>query len=206
VGERHWDEAYGTRGAGEVSWFEPRPRTALGLIEALGVSPDAAVLDVGAGTSFLADRLLERGFSDVTLLDLSTVALAQVRDRLAGSSALELVHADVLMWRPDRRYDLWHDRAALHFLVDEDERAAYSETLRAALAAGGAVILATFAPDAPDRCSGLPVRRYEAAELAAFLGEDFELVESRREEHVTPRGTVQPLTWVSGRLAAVRAG
>jgi trans-aconitate methyltransferase len=206
VGERHWDEAYGARGADGVSWFEPAPRTSLALIDALGVSRDAAALDVGAGTSFLPDRLLERGFSDITLLDLSTVALAQVRDRLAGNAALELVHADLLTWRPGRRYDLWHDRAVLHFLVDEEKRAAYYETLRGALAAGGAVILATFGPDAPDRCSGLPVLRYDAAELVAFLGEDFELVESRLEEHVTPGGTVQPLTWVSGRLAAVRAG
>lgn len=205
MGTGHWDDAYATRGADGVSWFEAEPSTSLELIEALGIPPDAAVLDVGAGVSFLADRLVERGFSDVTVLDLSSVALDEVGARVKGAG-VERVHADVLSWRPGRRYDVWHDRALFHFLVEESDRAAYLEALRAALALGGVVVLATFAPDAPERCSGLPVRRHSADDLAAFLGAGFKLAETRREEHVTPRGAVQPLTWIAGRLAAVRAG
>jgi trans-aconitate methyltransferase len=201
----HWDDAFATRASDGVSWFEPEPRTSLELIDALRVSSDAAVLDVGAGAAFLVDRLVERGFTDLTMLDISAVALDHVRARLPAGAPVELVHADLLEWEPARRYDVWHDRTVLHFLVGEDERRAYLRALRAALGPGGAVVVATFAPDAPDRCSGLPVRRYSAEELAALLGGGFELVEARREEHVTPRGAVQPLTWVAGRLAAAGA-
>jgi trans-aconitate methyltransferase len=206
VGSRHWDEAYASRGVEGVSWFEPEPRTSLELIEALGVASDAAVLDVGAGASLLADRLVERGLTDVTVVDVSAVVLERVRARLPSTTPVRLVHVDLLTWRPERLYDLWHDRAVLHFLVDEDARAAYLRTLRAALAPGAAVVVGTFAPDAPDRCSGLPVRRYSTNDLVEVLGTEFELVEARREEHVTPRGTVQPLTWVAGRLAGASGG
>ena len=113
---------------------------------------------------------------------------------------MRCVRADLLEWEPDRRYELWHDRAVFHFLVEERDRDRYIATLSDALAPGGHVIVATFADDGPEMCSGLPVRRYPAEDLAAALGEDFELVETRREVHVTPRGTQQPFTWVAARL------
>ena len=112
---------------------------------------------------------------------------------------MRCVRADLLEWEPDRRYELWHDRAVLHFLVDEHERSRYLATLTEALAPGGGVIIATFADDGPEVCSGLPVRRYSAEDLTAGLGESFELVETRREVHVTPRGASQPFTWVASR-------
>jgi hypothetical protein len=110
------------------------------------------------------------------------------------------VEADILEWEPDRRYELWHDRAVLHFLVDAERRERYLATLRLALAAGGGVVVGTFAADGPRTCSGLPVCRYSAGELADAFGETFEVVATRREPHVTPRGVVQPFTWVAGRL------
>jgi hypothetical protein len=110
------------------------------------------------------------------------------------------VQADVLEWEPDRRFALWHDRAVFHFLVDGVERDRYLVALRRALEPGGTLILGTFAVDGPNVCSGLPVRRYAPADLIAALGADFEPLEERREEHVTPRGAVQPFTWVAGRL------
>jgi trans-aconitate methyltransferase len=110
------------------------------------------------------------------------------------------VRADLLEWEPDRRFDVWHDRAAFHFLVDAEARARYVATLTAALAPGGGVILGTFAADGPETCSGLPVRRYASDELAAALGDRLEVVATRREAHVTPRGAVQPFTWVAGRM------
>lgn len=113
---------------------------------------------------------------------------------------MRCVRADLLEWEPDRRYGLWHDRAVFHFLVDERERETYVETLSRALTPGSAVIIGTFAADAPDVCSGLPVRRHSSADLAAALGGAFELVETRREVHVTPRGALQPFTWVAGTL------
>ena len=113
---------------------------------------------------------------------------------------MRCVRADLLEWEPDRRYELWHDRAVFHFLVEERDRDRYIATLSDALALGGHVIVATFADDGPEMCSGLPVRRYAAENLAVALGEGFELVETRREVHVTPRGTQQPFTWVAARL------
>ena len=113
---------------------------------------------------------------------------------------MRCVRADILEWDPDRRFGLWHDRAVFHFLVTDADRARYLGTLRRALAPGGALIVGTFAADGPETCSGLPVQRYSAEELSASLGESFEPLESRREEHITPRGAVQAFTWVAGRL------
>ncbi len=113
---------------------------------------------------------------------------------------MRCVRADLLEWEPDRRYDLWHDRAVFHFLVDERERDQYVDTLSRALTPGGSVIVGTFAADGPDVCSGLPVRRYSSEDLVAALGEAFVVLETRREGHVTPRGALQPFTWVAGTL------
>jgi SAM-dependent methyltransferase len=201
---RFWDATYRTRGPAGVSWYQPSPTVSLELVEALAVSPEAAVIDVGGGTSLLADALLERGFTDVTILDVSAAALDEV-DRRLGGARIALLCEDVLRWTPSRTYDLWHDRAAFHFLVTEDERQRYLDRLRRAVGTGGHVILGTFAPDAPERCSGLPVVRYSPAELERLLGERFELLATRREEHTTPRGAIQPFTWVAGRLRAPRA-
>jgi SAM-dependent methyltransferase len=199
AGARRWDATYDARGP-TVSWYQAEPRVSLELIEALRVPRDAAVLDVGGGTSFLADRLLERGFSDVTVLELSSTALELVRRRLPDLP-VRLLHQDLMSWKPARRYDLWHDRAVFHFLVEETDRRRYLERLDAAVAPGGAVIVGTFASDGPETCSGLPVARFSANDLAATLGERFELLHAHREEHTTPRGAVQPFTWVAGRMA-----
>ena len=195
---RHWGAAYAERGVRGVSWYQAAPRVSLDLIEALGVDHDAAVVDVGGGSSSLADELLDQGFVDVSVLDLSAAALAETRRRLPAAAHVTLVHEDLLVWRPARRFDLWHDRAVFHFLVAPDDRAGYLQTLRSAIRPEGFVVLATFAPDGPESCSALPVARYSAQDLADLLGAEFDLRETRREEHVTPGGVVQPFTWVAG--------
>jgi trans-aconitate methyltransferase len=172
----------------------------LQLIDALRVPPTAAVIDVGGGASSLADRLVRRGYADVTVLDISRSALDASRGRLADPASVSCLHDDLLAWRPSRRYDLWHDRAVYHFLVDEKDRQTYARTLRNALAPGGFVILATFAPDGPSTCSGLPVVRYSEDALAQTLGATVGQFEVRREEHITPQGSMQPFTWIAGRL------
>lgn len=197
---RHWDDAYAERGAGAVSWYQAEPRLSLELIDALGVGRDAAVLDVGGGASLLVDELVERGFIDLAVLDLSKVALTKAQRRLGGSARVKWLHEDVLNWHPERRYDLWHDRAVFHFLVSELERDAYLQTLRSTLTRDGSVVLGTFAVDGPEICSGLPVDRYSAADLVQLLGPTFQMLEARREEHTTPGGTIQPFTWVAGRM------
>ncbi len=197
---RHWDTAYERRGSDGVSWYQETPRVSLELIDALSIAKDAAIIDVGGGASLLAERLAARGFDDVTVLDLSLAALAQARKRAGASSPVRWLQDDLLVWEPQRRYDLWHDRAVLHFLVEPEDRAIYVAKLHDALQSHGAVIVGAFAPDGPQRCSGLPVVRYSATQLALLLGARFSLVETRREEHVTPSGVRQPFTWIAARL------
>jgi len=193
--ESHWERVYETRPADEVSWFQASPATSRRLVEA-AVGLRGSVVDVGAGASRLVDLLLDDGFTDVSLLDVSARALATVKERLGGrSGSVTLVHGDVLDWAPGRTFDVWHDRAVFHFLIGEGERARYVDRVERVVAPGGSVILATFAPDGPTHCSGLPVSRHDAAGLAAQFGEEFELGHSEGEEHVTPSGAVQPFTW-----------
>ena len=199
---QHWDDTYVRRGTEGVSWFQAVPTTSLHLIDVLGIPPAAAVIDVGGGASSLVDRLVARGFTDLTVLDISDIALAAARARVGDRAPVSWVHEDVLAWRPQRRFALWHDRAVFHFLVEPSDQQRYLATLRAALAPAGAAIIATFAPDGPDRCSGLPVARYSADDLSALLGDAFAVVEASREEHTTPTGALQPFTWVAARLAS----
>jgi len=170
----------------------------LELIALLGTGRTAAVLDVGGGASPLVDRLVKAGFGDVTVLDVSTVALEEGRRRLGAVAGVTWLHQDVLTWRPSRRFALWHDRAVFHFLTDEVARARYLRTMAAALDSDAGVVMATFAADGPEYCSGLPVVRYSAEELGELLGERFQLVAARREVHRTPGGVGQPFTWVAG--------
>jgi 2-polyprenyl-3-methyl-5-hydroxy-6-metoxy-1,4-benzoquinol methylase len=195
---RHWDRTYAAHQPHELSWHSEDARISIELIQTLGINGDAAVIDVGGGASVLARQLVAQGFIDMTVLDLSTEALAAARQH-ADDAPVEWLHQDLLSWRPRRRYDVWHDRAVLHFLVEAEDRERYRETLRAALAPDGAVVIGAFAPDGPDRCSGLPVVRYSPEELVALLGADFRLVDTRRDEHLTPSGAVQPFSWIAVR-------
>jgi len=193
---RHWDDVYARTPEEAVSWYEDSPATSLRLV-AGAAAPGAAVIDVGAGASRLVDGLLDRGWQDVTVLDVSETALTATRARLEQSGkAAHLVVADLLTWRPERTYDVWHDRAVFHFLVDQDERQRYVQTAAAALRSGGALVIGTFAEDGPTSCSGLPTARYDATGLAAVFHEAFVPERTEREEHTTPRGVVQPFTWV----------
>jgi hypothetical protein len=196
----HWDDVYVNRGTEGVSWFQSEPTLSLELIETVGTPYDVPCLDVGGGASVLVDRLVDAGFSDLTVLDVSGVALDAARRRLDPSAPVTWLHADILEWRPSRRFGLWHDRAVFHFLTDEGDRAAYMDVLRSALSADGAIVMATFAEDGPEYCSGLPVSRYSIDELASAIGSDFSLVKSLRELHTTPSGAVQSFSWVAGRL------
>ncbi|KAA9009992.1 class I SAM-dependent methyltransferase [Histidinibacterium aquaticum] len=188
----HWDAVYGEKSEAEFSWHQDDPEVSLDLIGRAGIGPTASVIDVGGGTSRLAEALLDRGLRDVTVLDLSQVALTAARERLgpAGESVTWLC-ADITTWVPARQYDLWHDRAVFHFLVDALARDAYLERMERALKPGGHAIIATFAPDGPTSCSGLPVCRYSPADLAEALEDGFALVEHRSHKHRTPWGSTQ---------------
>ena len=185
-------EDYQTKGESEVSWFEESPTISLDLIRATGESTDAAIIDIGGGASRLVDALVDAGFHSITVLDLSGTALETSKGRLgARGTDVDWVIADVTTWQLPRAYDIWHDRAVFHFLIDPDDQAAYVECLRKAVRPGGHVIIGTFALDGPERCSGLPVVRHDAASLGQMLGNSFALVESRRHNHRTPGGAIQ---------------
>ena len=190
--QAHWDSVYTTKTAEEVSWFQARPGISLEFIERTGKGRDASIIDVGGGASRLIDALLDEGFQQVTVLDISPEALAQTKERLGERARpVTWITADIARWAPPTKFDIWHDRAVFHFLVKPEDREAYRETLAAALDRGGQAIMGTFASDGPERCSGLPVARYEPETLAAELGPRFRLVESAHEDHLTPSGKVQ---------------
>ena len=188
----HWDRVYATKGEAEVSWFQDSPSTSLAMIRAANSEREAAIVDIGGGASRLVDVLLQDGYRNVSVLDLSANALDAAKKRIGtAASMVDWIVADATTWQPAKTYDVWHDRAAFHFLTDPRDRAAYVERLRSAVAPNGHVIIATFAPDGPEKCSGLPVQRHDSASLAAELGPDFELVETRSETHQTPWNSTQ---------------
>jgi len=190
--EKHWQNVYQTRGEREVSWSQPSPEPSLGLIEKFARATSAAVVDIGGGASRLVDALRERGYSHLTVLDLSEAALQRAKARLGGDAAsVQWVAADVTTWQPPQAFDIWHDRAAFHFLVDASDREAYLARLQQGVKSGGHAIIATFAPDGPEKCSGLPVQRYDHVELGKALGSVLELVHHQPHHHVTPWGAAQ---------------
>lgn len=183
----HWNRVYQTRAPDSVSWYQRRPDVSLELISASGIAKDAGIIDIGGGASMLIDHLLDLGYSNLAVLDVSGAALDASRSRLgARAGGIEWFEADVTSFEPPHRYALWHDRAAFHFLTSAEDRASYVATLRKTLAPGGTAIIATFAPDGPPKCSGLDVVRYDEQAIAAQLGAEFALQEVRREVHITP--------------------
>lgn len=193
----HWEAVYAQRAPDSVSWFQPHAEHSLELIARTGLAREAAIIDVGGGTSTLVDDLLARGYHDLTVLDLSAVALAAAQARLGDDARrVSWVEADITaVDLPRQRYDLWHDRAVFHFLTDAAQRHAYVERVLQSVKPGGHVIVATFAEDGPDRCSGLPVMRYGANTLHAEFGAPFELLEHSRETHHTPGGAAQQFVY-----------
>ena len=188
----HWENVYTTKNEKEVSWFEESPTISLDLIRATGVNAAARIIDIGGGASRLVDALLDEGFAAITILDLSESALAIAKARLGARSAkVQWVADDVTTWEPSQTYDVWHDRAVFHFLTETSDRAAYAERVYRAVRPRGHVIIGTFAPDGPERCSGLPVARHDAVSIGRILGRSFELIETRRHAHHTPTGAIQ---------------
>ena len=193
----HWDAAY-ARGDDTLSWFEEHPDMSLRMLGSAGVSAADGLIDVGGGASPLTRVLLDRGFCDLTVLDISAAGMQHARDRLGPrADQVYWLTADVLSWHPPRRYQAWHDRAVYHFLTLDAHRQQYLRTLDAATARGAIAVFGCFAPDGPQYCSGLPVARYSAAQLARQVGAKWLLISQDREEHITPAGTIQPFTWIA---------
>lgn len=201
----HWEQVYASRPPTEVSWFQPHVERSLQFIRDAGVPQTARIIDVGGGASTLVDDLLTAGYDDVSVLDISAHALAAARARLgARANEVRWLEADVPeATLPRHGYDVWHDRAVFHFLTDPADRRAYVRQVLHAVSPGGLVIVATFAPDGPERCSGLPVMRYDPQGLHAEFGAPFRLLRHEREAHHTPAGRVQQFIYCLCRKTSI---
>ena len=190
---QHWQDSYRGKPVDRVSWYRPHLEQSLALLRQAGLHPGTRVIDVGGGASTLVDDLMAAGVRDITVLDLSSAALSIARERLGDAAAhVHWLVGDVLTveW-PPARFDAWHDRAVSHFLGDAELSGPYARQAAHAIASGGHAIIGGFAPEGPERCSGLPVMRRSAADIARLLGPAFTLVASRAERHVTPAGATQ---------------
>ena len=196
----HWSRTYERKAPTSVSWYRADPAPSLAALDRFGADASCSLIDVGGGASTLVDALLDRGWPDLTVLDIAPPALEAARSRIGpDADRVRWLVEDVTEWTPARRYDVWHDRAVFHFLTDREDREAYRRALLAGLAPGGLLVIATFAPDGPEMCSGLPVQRYDAAGLALEFAPELDLLEGWREEHITPAGGIQRFQWCAFR-------
>ena len=191
--KHHWNQAYVTRQPTEVSWFQARPDLSLELIETTGAPLDAAIIDVGGGASTLVDHLLEAGRTSVTVLDISGAALALAQSRLRERAGkVHWIEADLHQWvPPENTFDIWHDRAVLHFLTSPSDQTRYAATLLSTLRHGGWAIIGGFAKGGPTRCSGLEIVQHDSESLGQLFGDNLNLESVRYETHQTPAGNTQ---------------
>ena len=196
----HWENIYTTKQADEVSWYQPGAQTSVGFVNRAGLSSDARIIDIGGGDSYFAEQLLDNGFEDITVVDISAAALERAKERLGSKAAgIIWIVADAANFEPPATYDFWHDRAAFHFLTDEADIENYLKTAHAALKPGGTFVLGTFSEEGPKKCSGIEIKQYSEASMQQRLAQYFERVECINTDHETPFGTVQNFTFCSFR-------
>lgn len=194
--KEHWETVYRDKAPQTVSWHQPEPGLSLALIEKAALPFDAPIIDAGGGASLLVDKLCERGYTNVSVLDISAAALGHSRNRLANKGyQAHWFEQDVTHFRAPHRFALWHDRAVFHFLTGQSDRRRYIDALKRSLEPGGQLVLLTFAIGGPSKCSGLDIVQYDADRLGAELGAEFERLEWGRETHITPAGKHQDFAW-----------
>ncbi len=194
--KEHWENVWTTKKSNEVSWYQEYPQTSINLILPTNPSKDAKIIDVGGGDSNLAETLLDLGFNNITVLDISANALERAKKRLGNkSSMVTWIESDILELENDNRYDIWHDRALLHFLTSEENLKNYVKLVKQHVMQGGYLIISTFSTKGPIKCSGLDTRQYSKESIQELFSNEFEHVKSFEEEHVTPRGMGQIFTW-----------
>jgi len=198
----HWDKIFSYKSDYEKSWFESYPATSIAFIEELNLAKDAAIIDVGGGDSRLADALLKNGYSDITVLDISAAAIQNARRRLGkNAERVQWIVGDILEFEPSRHYDCWHDRAVFHFVTQPDSIRRYRRLMENSILPHGALIIGTFAEDGPEKCSGLPVKRYSQNTLTSLLQPSFEKIRCIDEKHETPSHKIQSFTFCRFRRA-----
>ena len=194
----HWENIYATKELTNVSWYQPVPQTSLEFLEQANLAKKAKIIDVGGGDSFLADHLLEAGYTDITVLDISEKALERAKARLGEKAArVKWIVSDASAFVPTETYDCWHDRAAFHFLTEEQDIARYMNVLSRGIKSGGTLILGTFSENGPTKCSGIPIKQYSEASMIARLSDHFEQVACKTVDHPTPFNTVQHFVFCS---------
>ncbi len=193
--KEHWENIYSTKALNEVSWYQPTPETSLSIIEETNTAKDAAIIDIGGGDSFLVDHLLKAGYTNVTVLDVSEQAIERAKTRLGNdANKVKWICIDAAQFNPTEQYDLWHDRAAFHFLNESTEIKHYVNTVNSNLSENGNLVIGTFAKDGPLKCSGIEISQYDAEDLATTFTE-LTLKESYKVAHPTPFDTIQNFTF-----------
>ncbi len=196
--KEHWENVFATKQETEVSWYQPSPETSLDFITKLNLPKDAKIIDVGGGDSYLVDALLERGFSNITLLDISAQAIERIKHRLGVKAKdVTFIVSDILDFNPSSTYDLWHDRASFHFQTEEQQIQKYADIVAKAIGASGHMIIGTFSENGPKKCSGLDITQYSEASMDAVFETNFELLNSITEDHTTPFNTIQNFIFCS---------
>ena len=194
----HWENVYRTKKLAEVSWYQPAPQTSLDFISELGVQKDSAIIDVGGGDSLLADHLLQQGYTDITVLDISEAAIKRAKQRLGkDAEKINWVVSDVLEFSSDKKFDCWHDRAAFHFLTTEEQVKEYLNIAGKHISDTGRMVIGTFSTNGPEKCSGLPVKQYSEQTLSTQLKKWFEKIKCITIDHITPVQKIQNFLFCS---------
>ena len=192
----HWEKIYSTKEIDEVSWYQETPTTSLNIIDSLKLNLNTSIIDIGAGKSFLADNLLDLGYNDITILDISRNALNEVTRRVEKKNhKIKCIESNVIDLSSDQKYDVWHDRAVFHFITNNQEREKYLDLLNSSLNKDGCLIIGTFSEDGPLKCSGLEVQRYSVKDLRELLKPNFKFIDGFKEIHDTPFNTSQSFTF-----------
>lgn len=196
--KEHWEKVFKTKPSDQVSWFQPYPKTSVEFVDLFNLPPDAAILDVGAGDSHFVDALIEKGYSNIHVLDISEAALDKAKVRLGEKAKLvNWIVSDIMDYQPDTPFDLWHDRAAFHFLTSEESIEKYISIAECYIRPGGYLILGTFSEEGPTHCSGLEIKRYNENSMSHRFERSFERIKCIREDHVTPSNTKQNFLFCS---------
>lgn len=196
--KKHWEEVYKNKRIDEVSWYQPIPTTSLDFIRELKVPKEARIIDVGGGDSLFADHLLEKGYTDITVLDISEMAIARARKRLGRKAEkVKWIVADAANYKPARTYDFWHDRAAFHFLTDKKEIESYINNLKEYIHPSGHLVLGTFSTQGPIKCSGINITQYSEQSMSDLLSGYFKLIRCIKVDHHTPSKKIQNFIFCS---------
>lgn len=198
--KEHWENIYQTKSMDEVSWYQPKPETSLDLVEKFNLPKTAKIIDVGCGDSFFVDYLLELGFQNITVLDISEAAIDRAKTRLGEKAILvEWIIEDVANFQPAEKYDFWHDRAAFHFLTDEEDVEKYVDTVSKYVENEGFLVVGTFSEQGPKKCSGIDITQYSENSLKKIFDQDFENIKCFTIDHKTPFDTIQNFVFCSFR-------